>query len=222
MSINSEEVTKRYLNLKDEIENISIKTGRKGNIKIVAITKYLSDTDFATLKQTPIREIGESRIQTAAKRFNLCKDFKWHMVGHIQTNKIKDLLNIFSVVHSVDRTELVSKIQSRLNDTGRHLESFIQVNIFNEPQKSGVSADKVDETICYSREHCKNIKLVGLMCMAPYDADDEKIREGFKQLRKLSEQHKLQELSMGMSNDYKIAIEEGATIVRIGRYLWNH
>lgn len=148
---------------------------------------------------------------------------RWHMIGHLQSNKVKYIIDKISLIHSLDRKSLAKEIQKRAEQNDLIAEVLVQVNVSEEETKFGL---KIEETIPFieSLSSYKNIKVKGLMTMAPHDDDIEKTRPVFKKLKELSEEIKaknyefvdMEYLSMGMTNDYKIALEEGANLVRVG------
>lgn len=220
--ITPELINSRYDKLAAEISEICARKGRKDNVKIIAVTKYLFPSQMEMLEQTKITDIGENRVRDAAMKHEMLHstNFVWHMIGHLQSNKARDAARIFDVIHSIDSNVLASKLQSYLSEQGRIIKGLIEVNVFNEPQKQGIPADSAKELVDFTKASCPNIELTGLMCMAPYDADDALLRRGFSRLAELASKLELDELSMGMTSDYKIAVECGATMIRIGRYFW--
>ena len=214
------------VNLKNIVEIVSQLTNR--NVEVVAVTKHrtLEITREVILEGAKI--VGENRIEEAEEKFitrGLKKEFPQvsvHMIGHLQSRKVKKAVQIFDCVQSIESLKLARIIDSACKEIGKTMDVLIEVNISGEEQKYGVKPEDtegiVDEIIKLS-----NIKLKGLMTMAPFSFDDNVQRETFGGLKKLAE--KLSEkygkeyfeiLSMGMSNDYKVAIEEGANMVRIG------
>ncbi len=158
-----------------------------------------------------------------AKYDKIKGNVRWHMIGHLQSNKVKYIIDKISLIHSLDRKSLAKEIQKRAEQIDLIAEVLVQVNVSREETKFGL---KVEETIPFieSLRNYKNIKVKGLMTMAPHDDDIEKTRPVFKRLKELSEEIKaknyenvdIEYLSMGMTNDYKIALEEGANLVRVG------
>lgn len=150
-------------------------------------------------------------------------DVRWHMIGHLQSNKVKYIIDKVSLIHSLDRKSLAKEIQKRAKQNDLVAEVLVQVNVSEEETKFGL---KVEETLPFieSLEDYDHIKIMGLMTMAPHEEDNEKTRPVFKTLKDLSEKIKeknyknvdMKYLSMGMTNDYKVALEEGANLVRVG------
>ncbi len=185
---------------------------------LVAVTKGRSIDQIMQLYQKGIRDFGENRVQEALLKIEtLPKDIRWHFIGKLQKNKVSKVIGKFYLIHSVDNPELahlISKI-SKENTTS----ILLEVNTSGEKSKSGLSAQEW-ETEIPALKKLPNLEIKGLMTMAPLTDDVSVIRECFAALRKLRDKWGLKELSMGMSQDYKIALEEGATMVRIGRKLY--
>lgn len=203
-----------------------------GDITIVAVSKTFSPEIIELAYQSGIRSFGENYAQELREKINYFneKNIKpdWHFIGHLQTNKVKYLIPNVKLIHTVDDLELAKEIDKRAHSAGIIQNVLIQVNTSGEPQKSGVSPDGLKNLV---QEVIKlpNINLIGLMTIGTF-TDDEKIsRKEFSLLAKLKNEinnflgiEKLTELSMGMSHDYLIAIEEGATIVRIGTAIFGN
>lgn len=203
-----------------------------GDITIVAVSKTFSPEIIELAYQAGIRSFGENYAQELREKINYFneKNIKpdWHFIGHLQTNKVKYLIPYVKLIHTVDDLELAKEIDKRAHSAGIIQNVLIQVNTSGEPQKSGISPDGLKNLV---EEVIKlpNINLIGLMTIGTF-TDDEKIsRKEFSLLAKLKNEinnflgiEKLTELSMGMSHDYLIAIEEGATIVRIGTAIFGN
>ena len=139
----------------------------------------------------------------------------WHLVGHLQTNKVRDALELFDLIHSLDRLELVDPLERRAAARGRPVETLLQVNLAGEASKGGVAPDDVGAALEAIAKH-DHVRVRGLMAIPPAVTRPEEARPWFRALHGLAERHGLRELSMGMSGDFEIAIEEGATMVRVG------
>ena len=157
--------------------------------------------------ENKVQEASDKWVQTKAKNRNI----KLHMIGKLQTNKVKQALKIFDYIHSVDSEKLAKKISEEQNKINKKLKVFIQVNIGNESQKSGVNKDDLEKLVVYCKDI--NLDLVGLMCIPPFDIDPTNY---FNEMSKLNNKYSLTELSMGMSSDYLIASQNSSTFVRIG------
>jgi len=187
-------------------------------ITIIAATKYVDTEGVKAVFQAGLTHIGENRVQDAqAKKKAAEAAGTWHMIGHLQTNKVKKALEIFDSIDSVDSFKLAEKINQKASCLGRNIEILIEVNTSGEAAKYGVAPDNLSSLIT-EIEKLENLKVTGLMAMAPLADDPEKARPYFKVLKSL--QGDLPRLSMGMSDDFEVAIEEGATEIRLGRVLF--
>lgn len=200
------------------------------NAKIIAVTKYVDTEKVVEAYQAGLRDFGENRLQDAEKKMKelpeeINQNITWHFLGHLQTNKAKKVTGSFGYIHSVDSIKLAQILSESAQEKAISQKILIQVNISGEQTKFGFSADEL-KTSFEELINLKNIEIVGLMTMAPFAEDENVQRQTFKGLRelrnKLQTEYKINipELSMGMSNDYRVAYSEGATIVRIGRALF--
>ncbi len=211
--------------IKDRILSACLKAGRNPEeVKLVAVSKNHSVEKIVEAYNCGLRIFGENRVQEAREKFSQIKfgDMEWHLIGHLQTNKIKYAAEIFDFIHSIDRLELAKKLENRLEQAGKNIKAFIQVKLSHEQTKHGIDKSELVSLA----EFCtglKRIEVVGLMTVPPYFENAEKVRPYFAELRILKDmlnekvfKGKLTELSMGMTHDFHVAIEEGATYVRIG------
>ena len=193
------------------------------NVKLVAISKTKPNEDILKAYRAGQRVFGENKIQEMTSKWEeLPEDIEWHMVGHVQRNKVKYMAPFVSLIHAVDSLKLLKEINKRAKQNDRIIQCLLQIDIAEEDSKFGMSAEKAED-ILSSEEYTEmqNVKIVGLMGMATFTDDMSQVKEEFMHLKKIYDtlQDKfpdLQELSMGMSGDYKIAIECGSTMVRIG------
>ncbi len=188
-----------------------------GNTTLVAVSKTKSNDEILKVYHLGIRDFGENYVQELISKMDtLPQDIKWHMIGHLQTNKVKDIVkrNIY-LIESVDSIRLVNEINKEAIKNNKIINILIEVNIAGDINKTGCSIEELDNLINYTKE-LTNINLLGLMAIAPQTEDSNIIRDSFHKMHDLKEQYQLQLLSIGMSNDYKIAITEGSDIVRIG------
>ncbi|APG59000.1 YggS family pyridoxal phosphate-dependent enzyme [Christiangramia salexigens] len=193
------------------------------NVKLVAISKTKPNEDLLEAYRAGQRVFGENKIQEMTdKQEELPADIEWHMVGHVQRNKVKYMAPFVSLIHAVDSLKLLKEINKRAKQNERTINCLLQIKIAEEDSKFGISKEDA-VNILDSEEYSKmdHVKIVGLMGMATFTEDEDQIRSEFKFLKKvfdeLSETYpELTELSMGMSGDYKIAVECGSTMVRIG------
>lgn len=203
------------------------RTGRNpAHVQIIAVSKGHSAERVAELAQLGVRVFGENKVQEAKAKIPQCHgSLEWHMIGHLQTNKVKDTLRLFRMVQSVDSLKLAAELHAQAEKDAKYLPVLIEVNVAGEASKFGYRPEnllaELDQLNALSR-----LEIHGLMTIAPWTAEPEKVRPIFRQLRELKTECEqrlgapLQHLSMGMSGDYEIAIEEGATMVRIGTALF--
>ena len=190
------------------------------DITLLPVTKMVQLDAVQALYDLGFRAIGENRPEVAAPKIEaMPNDIHWHMIGSIQRRKAKDVVRLFDRVDSVDRLELINELEKRCTEQDKSLEILLQVNVSGEAVKHGFSPKVLSDTLnaVQSRSH---LNTVGLMTMAPIDASDNEIRGYFRELKHLADDNGLKVVSMGMTQDFEIAIEEGATEIRIGRALY--
>jgi pyridoxal phosphate enzyme (YggS family) len=205
------------MRVRERIAAAAERAGRRAeDVLLIAVSKTVEAERVKEAIDAGVSALGENRVQEArAKVAALGRPVPWHLIGHLQTNKVKDALGIFDVVHSVDRLEVAREIERRAAGVGRAVDVLLEVNVAGEPQKSGFAPDAVAgglDTI----GGMAHLKVRGLMAIPPAVERPEDARAAFRALRALAERHGLGELSMGMSGDFEVAIEEGATMVRVG------
>ncbi|MEC0090161.1 YggS family pyridoxal phosphate-dependent enzyme [Paenibacillus macquariensis] len=218
----------RINDVETRINDACIRSGRsREDVHVVAVTKYVSLEMTAEVLNQGLIHVGENRWQNAEEKWNaLGNQGVWHFIGHLQTNKVKDIIDKFHYIHSLDRLSLAQTLESKAKSLGLVVQVFVQVNISGEDSKYGLSPEKVASFL----EEIKgftHIKVIGLMTMAPFEGHPEDTRPIFRALRELRDELNRQsltsepitELSMGMSNDFEVAIEEGSTWVRLGSIL---
>jgi len=197
------------------------------DVNVIAVTKYVSLHTAKLALEAGLRHIGENRWQDAKEKWETLGDQgTWHFIGSLQTNKVKDVVGRFQYIHSLDRLPLANEIQKRAVLRDKQVNCFIQVNVSGETSKHGLPPDSLFHFAEQVRE-MSHIRVCGLMTMAPYEASPEAIRSVFRTLRELRDRlndrnvfdYEIKELSMGMSADFEIAVEEGATWVRLGTVL---
>jgi pyridoxal phosphate enzyme (YggS family) len=218
-------VAANYDLVKQQINEACLRVKRNPDkVTVIAVTKYVSIERANEALQAGIINLGENRDDGLLRKWDVLKDKPvWHYIGSLQTRKVKNIINIVEYIHSLDRTSLAEEINKRAE---RKVKCFVQVNVSGEESKHGLSTE---EALIFieSLSNFENISVEGLMTMAPHTNNESEIRECFRKLRELREQVQAldlnyapcTELSMGMSNDSGIAIEEGATMVRIGTAL---
>ncbi len=223
-----------YIMLSERISSIfkkityaALRVGRNPeSIKLIAVTKGQPIEKIIEAADLGLRIFGENRVQEAREKIAQIKGFnlQWHMIGHLQTNKVKEALRIFTLIHSLDSEKLAIKIDNEAKKIDKIQRVLIEVKLSEEDSKFGVKEEELENFID-AIVNLKHLKIEGLMTMPPYFENPEDVRPYFRRLRQLrdtlSEKYPfLRELSMGMSHDFEIAIEEGATMVRIGTALF--
>lgn len=223
------------MSLKERIELVNTRirqackrSGRQPEeINIVAVTKYVSLEATEAVLDQGLTHIGENRLQVAGPKWEqLGGRGTWHFIGHLQTNKVKDVIGKFGYIHSLDRLSLAKELEKKAAAENTFIKVFIQVNISGEETKQGLAPDEVPGFLEEVRK-LPHLKVIGLMTMAPFEGDPEDTRPIFRGLRELRDQlndksltdEPMEHLSMGMSNDFEVAVEEGATWLRLGTLL---
>jgi pyridoxal phosphate enzyme (YggS family) len=214
--------------IKQKIAAAAQRAGRDPlSIKLMAVTKTVEPERIGTAIEAGLTMLGENYVQEAKDKITIIGDrAQWHMIGHLQTNKAKYAVKLFDYVHSVDRLELAQELDKRAGQINRKLSVLIEVNS-GEESKSGIEKTQALELV-RQVAHLPNLTLRGLMTMAPYSDNPENSRPYFKALRDLRDDIdrasitgiSMEELSMGMTDDFEVAIEEGATIIRVGRAIF--
>lgn len=209
----------RYHQVCDRIERAAICAGRKpGEITLVAVTKLFPAAAIREAHNLGLRDFGENYVQEFQRKQPEAAGLagaRFHLIGHLQSNKASIAAELFHVIETVDS----AKLARRLDAASRRLEVMLEVKLSAEDSKSGADPESLPELI-ESVRACPNLQLTGLMTIPPWSDDPEQTRPYFIRLRKLAEQFQLSGLSMGMSGDFETAIEEGATLVRIGTALF--
>ena len=215
--------------LREEIEKTCRKIGRSApDITIIVATKYASSQQVKLIYKLGINNFGENRADELMEKYNVTEgDSVWHFIGHLQSRKIKTVVPLVEFIHSIDKISTLDKVNIEAAKLNKKQKVLIEVNISGEESKFGIKPRDLYDFLIETSGF-KNIQVSGLMTMAPLTDDFELIRGIFRQLRILKDRSgrdytgaNLTELSMGMSNDYKIAIEEGATMIRVGSIIFN-
>ncbi|WP_064093783.1 YggS family pyridoxal phosphate-dependent enzyme [Rossellomorea aquimaris] len=201
------------------------RSGRKSEeVNVVAVTKYVTTERASEAFEAGLTHFGENRDEGLLNKWEVLKDRpNWHFIGTLQSKKVKNIIDKVSYIHSLDRLSLAKEIHKR---SDKPVSCFVQVNVSGEESKHGLSPNELKDFIIQLKEY-PNIKVIGLMTMAPHTEDEVFLRKCFRKLKRLQEEMSqlnfphapCTELSMGMSNDYMLAIEEGATFIRIGTAL---
>jgi pyridoxal phosphate enzyme (YggS family) len=236
-------ISERIKRIKETISSACARSGREPHdIKLVVVTKSAAVEAIEEVIRLGLTDLGENRVQQLKKvssQINdilknndgnsaLLKKIRWHMIGHLQRNKVRQVLPITSLIHSVDTLRLAEEINTAAAKTNLNPKVLLQVNTSNEPQKYGVPVGAVVH-LAEQMETLSNLELVGLMTMAPLTRDKDVVRACFVRAAELFVEMRgekivgpnFTELSMGMSSDYEIAVEEGATILRIGSAIFS-
>lgn len=201
------------------------------NVTLIAVTKTVDVDRIKVSIKAGVTDIGENKVQEALSKYSELKDFnlKWHLIGSLQTNKVKKAVQIFDLIHSVDTLKLAEVIDKESFNINKMQDVLLQVNVSKEETKSGFEIENLFEVLS-ELSKLKNIRVRGLMTIANNTQEEIQIRDCFKKLRNLKEEinnkaffeNELTLLSMGMTNDYKIAISEGASMVRLGRAIFGN
>lgn len=203
----------------------AVKSGRKAeDVLLCAVTKTRTADEINEAIDAGVTDIGENKVQEIMDKFDSVRPVRWHLIGHLQTNKVKYIIDKVSMIHSVDSLHLAQEIDRRAAQHGITMDILIQVNSAQEESKFGISADETEGMIRDILDKCPNIRIRGLMCIAPFAENPEDVRVYFAQVKKLYDEYSSIEhknldfkyLSMGMSHDYEVAISEGSNLIRVG------
>ena len=206
--------------IRSEIETAALHCGRqKSDVTLVAVSKMHDKEEILPLLSAGHRVFGENRVQEAFQKYPDLKqsypDLKLHLIGSLQTNKVKEAVSLFDVIETVDRIELAKKLADEMKKQNKNIPCFVQVNTGEEPQKGGIVPRETISLVNQCRDLGLNI--IGLMCIPPVEDEPS---PHFALLKKLARQANVSELSMGMSDDFSVAIQQGATFVRVGTALF--
>ncbi|MGI6721813.1 MAG: YggS family pyridoxal phosphate-dependent enzyme [Anaerovoracaceae bacterium] len=201
-----------------------VRSTLKDGVTLVAVTKTHPYQDINTAIDAGVTDIGENKVQEILDKYDHVKPVRWHMIGHLQTNKVKYIIDKVSLIHSVDSLKLAKEIDKRAAQHDLTMDILIQVNAADEESKFGISADETESMIREILDNCEHIRIRGLMCVAPFAEDPEDVKDVFAEVKKQydefakidHERLDFKYLSMGMSHDYKVAMEQGSNMVRVG------
>lgn len=212
-------------NIKQNISTICRRIGKNpDDITLIAVTKTVDSERINRAIRFGIENIGENKVQEIMSKYeNVDNSVKWHLIGHLQTNKVKYIIDKVALIHSLDSTGLAREISKRAENAGLVMNVLVQVNVAKEETKFGIAYEDIDSFIKEISQY-KGIKVEGLMTIAPYSEEPEEVRPVFRKLKEKFDilgracipNVEMKYLSMGMTNDYSIAIEEGSNMVRIG------
>ena len=206
-------------------DEIAVRAGRKpGEVLLVAVTKTRTEEEINEAIDAGITDIGENKVQEIMDKYETVKPVRWHMIGHLQTNKVKYIVDKVSMIHSVDSFKLAEEIDRRAAQHETTMDILIQVNAAQEESKFGITTEETGKLIEDILDSCQNIRIKGLMCIAPFEDNPEDVRIYFREVKALYDKYALfshprldfQYLSMGMSHDYEAAILEGSNLIRVG------
>ena len=222
----SEVISQRLEHVRSRIAKAALASNRSPDeIRLLAVSKTFNVDHVRAAAIAGQVEFGENRVQEAEYKIKATRDLslRWHLIGHLQSNKAKKAAKLFSSIHSVDRIDTVQKLETGVPVSGSKLELFVQVDLAGETTKHGAEEREIRKVLDQATA-CSNLSVVGLMLLPPFSENPEDARPFFRRLRSLRDNlirygydpSQLRELSMGMSNDFEVAIQEGATIVRVG------
>lgn len=221
--------------VKENLEKVSYlineaksKSKYNQDVKLIAVSKTVDVDKVSEAADFGVIDFGENKPQELLRKAEVFPSYNWHQIGTLQKNKVKHIIDKVKLIHSLDSVDLAKEIDKRAKDKDITIQCLIQINISKEESKHGLDENNVVEFVKQVSENYKNIIIKGLMGMAPYEAEKENTRIYFKKMKELMSLINskningviLDELSMGMSNDYQIAIEEGATMVRLGTVIF--
>lgn len=214
-------------NVRQRIEAACVRCGRScDSVNLLSVGKKHGPEVIMEAAEAGITVVGENRVQEARQKIPLCSsNLEWHLIGHLQSNKTRVAVELFSMIHSVDSLRLLAMIDAACGDAGKVMPVCLQVNVSGEGSKSGLAPDDV-LSVLEGSGSLYNVDVVGLMTIPPFTEDPQDARPHFGALRELRDNlldvsgFELPELSMGMSRDFEVAIEEGATWIRLGSILF--
>lgn len=217
-------VKDRYEIVLENIKKACERSGRNPeDITLISVTKTHGAELINEAIDAGAKDIGENKAQELCNKYDDVKPVRWHFIGHLQTNKVKTIVDKVVMIHSVDSDKLASEIDKRAKSSGVVMDILVEINIGMEDSKSGATEEEARDLIKKIRDEYQNLRVRGLMCVPPITDNPEnsrryfrKLKDIFESIKELSEDEYFDTLSMGMSGDYEVAIEEGATVVRVG------
>jgi PLP dependent protein len=219
-------IKENILKIRERVASACAKAGREPNsLIVIAVTKNRQPEEINEVIAVGLDEIGENRIQEAVSKYAVCHPKKWHMIGHLQSNKAKEAVKMFDLIHSVESLSLAKEIDKQAGKINKVQEILLEVNVSGEASKFGIKPEEALGLV-KAISVLKNLELKGLMTVAPIAEDPQTVRPYFRALRELKDNinrsgnAQLKTLSMGMTDDFAVAIEEGATLLRLGRAIF--
>lgn len=218
-----ESIKDNYVRLKRNIKEACERSGRgQDSVKLIAVSKTFPAADIKSLYDLGHRDFGENKVQELGEKNTALDtlDIYWHLIGHLQTNKVKYIIDYISLIHSVDSIKLADEIQKRASQSSKLIDILVQVNTSGEDSKFGVEPSQAGR-LCTEIRKLENIRLRGLMTIGKLTENEDEIRQNFRLLKNLYDEllpvnNQFEFLSMGMTSDYEIAIEEGSSMIRVG------
>jgi pyridoxal phosphate enzyme (YggS family) len=221
----AEQIRERLVRVRERIARAAERAGRSAeDITLIAVSKTFDSATVQQAVDAGARDLGENRVQEAIAKVGVVQgEARWHLIGHLQSNKARQAVEAFDVIHTIDSNQLADRLDRIAGDLGRRPSVLVQVDLAHEPTKSGVDESELP-AIVEALESASHLEFRGLMTLPPFFDSPEQTRPYFRKLREILEglnrnrsaEKRLTELSMGMTNDFEVAIEEGATMVRVG------
>lgn len=221
------DVRERYAEVKRRVDEAALRSGRDPeDVRLIAVTKTHPASEINEAIEAGAADIGENRVQEVLEKYDSVKPVRWHLIGHLQTNKVRQIIDKVVMIHSVDSLKLAREIDKRAAAAGIVMDVLIEINSAMEETKSGIPAEDLRQLVTEITAECENVRVCGIMCIPPIAAEPEDSRPYFREAAELfrdmqswelpPERFAPTELSMGMSGDFEVAVEEGATMVRVG------
>lgn len=226
------------MSIKENIEHVNqvkaeaaIRSGRKPeDVTLIAVTKLHSTEEMNEAIDCGVTDIAENKVQEILRKYDDVKPVRWHLIGHLQTNKVRQIIDKVVLIHSVDSLHLAKEIDKRAKQHDKIMDILIQVNSAKEESKFGVTVEEVDDLIRDIADECPNVRIKGLMCIAPFEEDTNECRPFFRTAKQIFDRYAAEKtdrvnfeyLSMGMTNDYDVAIEEGSNMIRVGTAIFGN
>ena len=221
----AEDIRERLVRVREQIARAAERAGRSAeDITLIAVSKTFDPSTVQQAVDAGAHDLGENRVQEAIAKVATVKgNLRWHLIGHLQSNKARQAVEAFDVIHTVDSSQLAQRLDRAAGEVGRRPAVLVQVDLAHEPTKSGADESELP-AIIEALDSARHLELCGLMTLPPFFDSAEQTRPYFRRLREILEslnrgrepEQKLTELSMGMSHDFEAAVEEGATMVRVG------
>ena len=197
---------------------------------LVAVTKLHSPEEINEAIDAGVTDIGENKVQEILDKYDKVKPVRWHLIGHLQTNKVKYIIDKVCLIHSVDSLHLAKEIDKRAAQHDLTMDILVQVNSAEEESKFGVTTEETDQLIEDIAQQCPNVRIRGLMCIAPFEENPDDAKPYFAQVKKIYDKYAAKKtdridfsyLSMGMTNDFEAAIEEGSNLIRVGTAIFGY